>query len=180
MENSTNKKVAFIIAFKDFKDEEYFKPKEVLEKNKIEVVTVSSSKGQALGKDGGDTSVDILLDELKIEDYQAIAFIGGSGARNYIDDPRAHKIARETVEAGKILAAICIAPTILAKAGVLKEKQATVIYSDPLDRSAIKILEENGAVFVNKPVVRDGQIITANGPAAAEEFGNALVRALAK
>jgi protease I len=58
----------------------------------------------------------------------------------------------------------------LAKAGVLKGKKATV-WSSPMDKSPIKILTQNGAIFENLDVVVDGNIITANGPQAAEEFG---------
>jgi protease I len=66
---------------------------------------------------------------------------------------------------------------ILAKAGVLKEKRATV-WSSPLDRGPVRILKENGAIYEDKDVVQDGKIITANGPGAAEEFGQKLVEIL--
>jgi protease I len=66
---------------------------------------------------------------------------------------------------------------ILAKAGVLKDKKATV-WTSSLDRGPVKILKENGAEFVNEKVVRDGKIITANGPAAATEFGEKILENL--
>ena len=81
------------------------------------------------------------------------------------------------MEKQKILAAICIAPAILAKAGVLEGKNATV-WSSVLDKGPIKILEENGANYVEKDVVVDGNIITANGPQAASEFGRKIVEIL--
>ena len=68
------------------------------------------------------------------------------------------RIAKETIESNKILGAICIAPAILARAGVLQGKKATV-WNSPLDKSAVKILKENGAVFDNKPVIIDEKII---------------------
>ncbi|PIP23942.1 MAG: hypothetical protein COX90_02420 [Candidatus Nealsonbacteria bacterium CG_4_10_14_0_2_um_filter_38_17] len=73
---------------------------------------------------------------------------------------------------------ICIAPAILAKAGVLQGKNATV-WSSAMDKSAVKILKDNEAVFEDKPVVAHGKIITASGPAAAEEFGQVIVKVLA-
>jgi protease I len=65
----------------------------------------------------------------------------------------------------------------LAKAGVLKGKKATV-WSSSLDRGPVKILKENGVIYEDKDVVQDGKIITANGPGAAEEFGQKLAEAL--
>ena len=171
------KSVAMIIAFRDFRDEEYFIPKQILESAGARITTVSSSLGKAVGKLGGDTDVNILLEDLNVLDYDAILFIGGPGAYNYFDNETAHKIAKTTVENDKILGAICIAPAILAKAGVLKGKKATV-WSSLMDKSAVKILEEGGAIFQSEPVVVDGKIITASGPLAAKEFANAIINLL--
>lgn len=174
-----NKKAVFIIAFDDFRDEEYFKTQEVLFKNDILIKVASIKKGQAKGADGGVVNIDLILDELKVENFDAIIFIGGPGALEDLDNEKSYRIAREAVEKNKLLAAICISPTILAKAGVLNGKRATV-WASALDRQPIKILEENGAEYINEKVVQDGKIITANGPAASEEFGNKIVEALKK
>lgn len=171
------KKVALIIAFEDFRDEEYFIPKEILEKAGIEVNTVSNALGLAQGAVGGEVQVDVLLSQLRNEDYQAIVFIGGPGALKNLDNSDAYRIAQEAVQTNQVLAAICISPVILAKAGVLQDKKATV-WSSALDKSAVKTLQANGAIYQDQNVVVDGQIITGNGPGAAEEFGQALVQAL--
>jgi protease I len=171
------KKVAMIIAFRDFRDVEYFVPKEILEKAGAKIVTVSTKMGTAIGADGGDTEVNLLLSNLNVADFDAVVFIGGPGALDYLDNENSYKVARETIEKNKILGSICISPVILAKAGVLSGKRATV-WSSPLDRSPVKILKENGAIYEDKDVVQDGKIITANGPAAAEEFGQKLVEVL--
>ena len=175
----STKKVALIIAFEDFKDEEYFLPREILESNKVNVTVVSNNLGQAKGTAGNEVEVDVLLQDVLVEDYQAIVFIGGPGALKNLDNSESYQIAHQAVAENKILAAICIAPTILAKAGVLKNKQAT-IWSSALDKSPIKTLEAHGAVYQDKNVVIDGKIITANGPQAAQEFGQALVKVLSE
>jgi len=174
-----NRKIAIIIAFRDFRDEEYFIPKQILSSAGAEVKTVSTSLGTAIGRDGGEVKVNILLDEFKPGDFNAILFIGGPGAAKYIDDPLAHHIAREAGETDRVLGAICVAPAILAKAGVLQGKQATV-WSSLMDKSAVKILKEGRAKYLPDPVVVDGKIITANGPAAAREFAQAIIEALAR
>ncbi len=174
---TSTKKVAMIIAFEDFRDEEYFVPKEVLEKAGIEVVTVSNQSGVAKGAGGGEAPVDILVNQLKVEDYQAVVFIGGPGCLKNLDNQPSYQIAQEAVKQDKILAAICISPVILAKAGTLEGKKATV-WSSALDKNTVKAFQENGAIYQDKKVVVDGNIITANGPAAAQAFGQKIVETL--
>ena len=106
-----------------------------------------------------------------------MVFIGGPGAPKYLDNEISYQIAKDAISQGKVLAAICISPTILAKAGVLSGKKATV-WSSSLDKSAIKILEQNSVIYQKDSVVVDGKIITANGPAVAEQFGKKLVELL--
>ena len=178
-EDLKGKKIVMVIAFRDFRDVEYFVPREILETARAEVKTASNKKGIAIGADGGDVEVDLLVSEINPADFDAIVFIGGPGALNYLDNEDSYKVARETVSQDKILASICISPVILAKSEVLSGKKATV-WSSPLDRSPVKILEENEAIYEDKPVVVEGKIITANGPAAAEEFGEAIVEGLTK
>jgi len=177
--NLKGKKVAMIIAFRDFRDAEYFIPKEILERAGAEITTVSNKKGTAIGADGGDTEVNLLLEDLNPADFDGVVFIGGPGCLEALDNENSYRITREAVSQNKVLASICISPVILAKAGVLEGEKATV-WSSPLDRSPVKILKENGAIYQDEAVVVDGKIITANGPDAAEEFGQAIVEVLTK
>lgn len=176
-ENLQGKKVAMIIAFRDFRDAEYFVPKEILEKAGAKITTVSTKLGTAIGADGGDNKVDILLKNLNLADFDAVVFIGGPGCLQYLDNESSYRIAKETVQQNKVLGSICVGPVILAKANVLEGKKATV-WSSPMDRGTIRTLEEGGAIYQEEPVVVDGKLVTANGPAAAQEFGEKLVEAL--
>ena len=172
-----DKKVLMVLAFKDFRDEEYFIPKEILEKAGFYIDTTSTEQGIAIGSQGGEAVVHIGLDEVDLKNYQAVIFCGGSGMVNELDNQQFHKLAKSFYENNKIVSAICVAPVLLAKAGILKNKKATV-WSSALDKSFIKVLEENGAIYQDSPVVIDNKIITANGPDAAEEFGKAIVNLL--
>ncbi len=163
-------KVAIIIADQDFQDQEYMQTKNVLELKGIKTKTVSFKKGKAIGKFGNEVKINFTTEELDVLEFDAIIFIGGPGAGAYIENEMCHTIARDAVENNKVLAAICIAPAILAKAGVLKGKIATV-WSSSMDKSAIKILKENGALYKDDSVVCDGNIITANGPESSYNFG---------
>lgn len=170
-------KIALIIAFRNFRDEEYFIPRDVFLKAGVKVATVSSQKGTAIGGSGGEAEVDIILDDLEISQFDAIVFVGGPGAYKYIENEKVLQIVKEAIIQNKVLAAICIAPAILAKAGALTGKKAA-IWSSVMDKKPIQILKENGAEYLDKPVVQDGRVVTANGPAAALAFAQTVVRTL--
>jgi protease I len=173
----SGRKILMVIAFKDFRDEEYFVPKEILEESGAEVKTASSKTGYALGADGSETAVDYLVQDVDLNNFDAVVFVGGPGCLANLDNENSYNLAREVVAKNKILAAICVSPVILAKAGVLQGKSATV-WSSPLDNEAVKILQDNGAIYKSQDVVTDGKIITANGPDAAKEFADTLVENL--
>ncbi len=172
------KSIVMIIAFRDFRDEEYFIPKQIFLAAGAKLVSIASTQnGTAIGTDGGEAPINLLIKDVNVSDFDAVVFIGGSGTLEYLNNEDSYKIAREAVSQDKLLAAICISPTILAKAGVLEGKKATV-WSSPMDKSAVKILEDNGAIYQSESVVMDGKIITADGPAAAEDFGMKIVEVL--
>jgi len=173
-QNISGKKIVIILAFRDFRDVEYFVPKEILETAGAEIKTASTKMRKALGADGGEVKVDLLISEINISSFDAVVFIGGPGCLENLDNENSYRIARETVSQNKVLASICISPTILAKAGVLKGKRAT-IWSSPMQRGPVRILEENGAIYQDEDVVVDGKIITGKGHEATEEFGKTIV-----
>ena len=163
------KKIAMIIAFREFQDEEYFIPKQILKTAGAEITTSSASLGKAIGGLGGEAEVNILIKDLRVADYDAILFIGGPGAQKYIDDEDCYQIAREVIKTGKVLGAICIAPIILAKA-----------WSSPMDKFGVKLLRSSGAVYQSEPVVTDGKLVTADGPMAAKKFAETIINLLNK
>jgi len=172
-------KVAIIIAFKGFRDTEYFIPKGMLARLGVEIVTASNKQGLAIGADGGEMIVDILISSIKVDDFDAIVFVGGPGCLENLDNEESYRLARKAVSKNKILAAICVSPIILAKAGVLEEKKVTV-WSSETNKEGVKVLEEKGAKHQPDALLVDGNIITANGPLAAYKFGDAILEALRK
>lgn len=174
-----SKKALLIVSFRNYQDIELNETKKALDQAKISVTVASSNKGEARGKLGGKVNIDISLDQVNVNDYDAIVFIGGPGAINYTKNEDALKIAREAKNSDKLIGAICIAPAILAKAGILSNKKSTIWTSEE-DRSSIKFLEEGGAEFINQDVVVDGKIVTACGPSAAPKFGKAIAELLSR
>jgi len=166
------KKVLMVIASNNFRDEELFEPKKLIEDAGGKVVVASSSLRTAKGMLGGTFKPEVLLKDVKAEDYDAVVFVGGAGASEYWTDPAAHSLAKSAAAKGKPVCAICIAPVTLANAGLLQGKKATVWSSE-----AAKI-RAKGARYTGAAVEVDGNFITASGPDSSAQFGRAIVRAL--
>ncbi len=162
----------FVIAPEVFRDEEYAEPKEALQRQGVQVTTASTEIGTCTGKLGMVAHAEIALRDVRAADYDAVVFIGGAGAQIFFDDPIAHDLAREAFAQQSVIGAICIAPSILARAGLLNGVEATCFSSQEAD------LRSHGARYSETAVVRDGSIVTANGPDAARSFGEAIADAL--
>lgn len=168
------KKVLMLIAHQKFRDEELLHTKEVLVKKGASVTVASTNLTPARGMLGATYKPDVLLGKVDASQYDAVVFVGGSGAEVYFNDPNALELARTAYSGGKVVAALCIAPSILALSGILKGRKATVWNG----AKYIGILRDNGAIYTAEPVTVDGRIITANGPQSARKFGQAIAKAL--
>jgi protease I len=162
----------FVIAPEVFRDEEYAVPREVLEGYGATITTASTRPGLCSGKLGMTAEATLSIADADPAAYDAVVFIGGGGAAVYFDDPAAHKLARGAFDAGRIVAAICIAPSIIAHAWLLRGVKATAFPSQEDD------LHAHGALWSGAPVQVDLPFITANGPEAAHEFAREIARAL--
>ncbi len=170
-------KALLIIAPEGFQDHELRDTKAALESAGVVVTIAAKTKGICRGKLGGTAQAMFSLSEINVDRYDGIIFIGGPGARGYVKDSAALRIARDAHTKRKLIGAICIAPTILAAAGVLKDRRATVWNEDG---SCEVFLSRGGAKYTGDAVTVDGLFVTANGPAAATEFGIKLVELLKK
>ncbi len=168
----SGKKVLMVIASSQFRDEEYQKPRAILEREGASVTVASSSLKEAVGMLGLKVKPDILLESAKMDSFDAVVFVGGMGSTEYWENPTAHALAKTAYDSGKLTSAICLAPMTLANAGLLKGKRATIW------RDAAGDFKTKGVVYTAKAVEKDGKLITGSGPEAAEAFGKALVEAL--
>lgn len=164
-------KVLMVISPNGYQDFEYEETKKVLVENGHTITTASTTE-TALGALGGATKIDTLLGQTNSTNYDAIVFIGGPGTGVYFQNQKAHSLAKEFLAADKLVAAICIAPVILANAGILEGKKATVFPSGAQD------LANKGAICTGANVETDGKIVTANGPVSAKEFGKKITKLL--
>ena len=165
------KKVLMIIAPQDFRDEEYFETREVLEAAGLEVTVCNSTGEPSRSMAGKVVTTDCNFYDSDSSEFDAIVFVGGSGASVYFSHNRTLELAREFFQAGKIVAAICIAPTILANAGILDRKKATAFASEKEKIASV-------GTYTGRPTEMDGNIITANGPHVSKLFAKLIVEKL--
>ena len=160
-----------VIAPVDFRDEEYFEPRKVIEDSGNKVTVVNSTGQPSKSKFGKIVKPDNSFYNIDSNDYDAIVFVGGAGSAQYFDNKKVLELAKEFNEDGKVVAAICIAPSILANAGILSGKKATAFPSERDNLNAV-------CTYTGNPVEVDDKVVTANGPQAATEFGKKIVEAM--
>ena len=157
-----------------FEEIEALCPVDIMRRAGLSVVTVGIGKKEIVGAHGICVTADIAdceLDFNKFNDTELIFLPGGMpGTKNLDASETVHKAIADAVKNDAYLCAICAAPMILGKLGLLKGKNAV---SYPGFESYLE-----GATVPSEKVVRDGKIITAKGMGAAIEFGLAIVSAL--
>ena len=165
-----------IIAPTVFRDEEYAEPKVVLEvARRTQVTTASVEPGECTGRFGLKATGDDLGRRGAADaQWDAVVFVGGGGgARCSSTIPRRTQLARTQAKrggsaCGNLHRAFDARPTLACSTGV----RVTAFPSREDD------LKAHGAQWTGAPVTVDGFIITANGPEAATEFGEAIASAL--
>ena len=174
-ESKTNS-VLMVIAPNDFREDTTITPKVQLEQKGITVILSSTTLDEATGVGGSKLKPQIKISEAQVKDYDAIVIAGGRGVKEYLwGNQELISLVKEAYQNNMLVAAICFSPVILAQAGILKDKQATV-FDDP---DSISELENNGAIYIDEGLVVSGKIITARDPASAREFVTAIWQALA-
>jgi len=164
-----------VIAPEKFRDEELFEPLSVFRKEGIASDIVSTCRGTCVGMLGAEVDVAQEIADVDPATYDGIVIVGGTGSQDYLwGDPRLEGLVQSFDAAGKLIAAICLSPAVLAAAGVLQGKKATVFRTT----SSVSVMEGGGALLSDEPVVQDGRVITASGPPAARKFGEAVAAAL--
>jgi protease I len=172
------KRFVMVVAPRAFRIEEFVIPYDFLTSigHKITVASLDTISATGVGSyQGHDTTMAIkpqlLVKDIDTLKYDGIILVGGMGAAIYWDNTELRTFVQYFARnPSKIVAAICLAPVTLARAGVLNGKKATVFE----DRATIKELKNNGALYEKADVVISGNIITASGPAAAEKFAKLI------
>jgi protease I len=167
------KKIALVIAHKNYQPVEYGVPKKVFEDAGHAVITISDKPGKATASDGTTTNVDHVVSKFDPTQCDGIVFIGGQGALDFLDNDASYRFIQKAVMAEKLVAGICSATRILAKAGALAAKTATGWDGD---KALAEIFDKHAVIYDDESgVVTDGKLVTAQGPAQAEEFARQIL-----
>lgn len=166
-------KQALFVIFPFFAERAYSETRGILENKGVKVLVASSSVEPLPGYEKKLTvKPDMLLSQVRTEEYDAIVFIGG--ARYPGDNADAIRIAKEGAVEGKVLASYSIdAISTLMKADLLNGKR--VAYGTGEFSS---FLQKAGATCINEPLVQDGRIITAKHYSEPQPFAEAIAAAL--
>lgn len=168
-------KVLIVLAPEKFRDEEFAEPAAALAAAGIGYDVASTTRGICSGMLGATAVAALSLRDADPRDYDGILIVGGGGAQSYLwDDTALRGLVAAFHASGRVVAAICLAPVVLARAGILHGKTAAV-FATPASLGEMKA---GGALPADTAVVKDGRIVTANGPAAAAEFAETFIRTL--
>lgn len=163
---------ALLLSADNFEDSELLVPYYRLQEADVEVVVASLSRGVITGKHGYEVVVDKTFDEVNPDDY-AILILPGGGAPTVVrHEPPALEIARKFFAGNKPVAAICHGPQILISAGLLLGRRATC-YKLVADE-----MKEAGALYEDRPLVVDANLITSRQPADLPAFMREIMRQL--
>lgn len=169
------KKVLMVIPHTQFRDEEFFEPKKLLEEEGATVVVASTSARVCRGMKGGTVQADIAIADAKADEFAALVICGGSSVPEFLwNDKKLQELTAAMAAAGKIVAAICLSTVILAKAKLLVGREATVYFLP----EAIEELKTSGARYVKETLLIQDNLILAEGPPDSQRFGQAIRTAL--
>jgi protease I len=177
-EPSQQLKVIMIRAPQYYCDEELFHIRAALAKKNIGLVVASTTTAEALGERlGVKIKPDITIHEVDIKEFVGIVIGSGTGCKESLwQDENLRKIIKLANTQNKVIAAGCNAPVVLFRAGILKDRQATVFPNN----ENIMELKNAGAVYKNEPVVVDGNVITSKDLMALKDFASAIVATFTK
>lgn len=161
-------KILMLIAPNNFRDEEYFEPKKILEAEGYKVYTASRGVTEAKSKFGRPVKINIDIYNVNMNNFDVLILVGGNGCLIYENDPFVLNLIKFTFNSKKIIASICISPRILGASGILKGKKITMWN---IDGSNDNLIKSWGAEYTGENVVIDDKLITADGPESAKEFG---------
>jgi protease I len=165
---------ALIISADNFEDSELFFPYYRLEEEGIQTDIASIKKGDIKGKHGYKMKVDKTLEEVNPGDYDILILPGGKAPETIRKDKNAIEIAKHFFKKNKPVSAICHGPQTLITADLLKGRHATCY------KSVVKEMKDAGAIYEDKEVVIDGNLVTSRKPSDLPAFMRETMKILKK
>lgn len=169
--NLENKSVAILLE-KLYEDPEFWYPYYRFLEAGARVTVIAPEQGEYPSKHGYPARADLAAAEADPAHYDAVIIPGGFSPDHMRRSPELLNFARKAFEQGRIMAAICHGPWLLASIGAAQGREMTAFYSIKDD------LINAGASFVDRETVRDGTVITARVPADLPAFCREIIAAL--
>jgi deglycase len=175
-EGSLSGKRVAVLVEDEFEDRELTGPLEALRAAGVTVVVAGASAGaEYRGKRGqAIVKADVSAGSINVKDIDALIIPGGHAPDKMRMRHAMVDLTRDTMEAGKPVAAICHGPQLLISANALRGRTLTCWPSIAID------VKNAGGLYVDKPVVEDGNLITSRKPDDVPVFNEAILRALAR
>ncbi|HWQ67484.1 MAG TPA: DJ-1/PfpI family protein [Methanospirillum sp.] len=168
-------KVLIAIPPEKYRDEELINPVSIFQEAGIKYELVSTNAGVVMGMYGNKAKVNRTFEDVLlkgVDEYYALVIIGGPGTQIHLwNNSHLHELIRIFNTRGKVVAGIDNAPLVIAKAGILKKRQATIVAG-----STVREMMIEDAIIVNKPIVYKDRILTANGYEVSSEFARIIVQ----
>ncbi len=155
---------ALIISADNFEDTELLVPYYRLKEEGVEVDIASIKKGKIKGKHGYEVEANKALKEINPDEYDILILPGGKAPETIRKEEEAIGIARHFFEKNKPVSAICHGPQTLITAGLLKGRHATCY------KSLAQEMKDAGAIYEDKEVVVDGNLVTSRQPSDLPAF----------
>ena len=174
MAELSGKRVAVLIA-EGFQDAETLEPKLFLEERGAEVVVLGPAVGDVKAYNSEQVvTIEKAVEEANVEDFDALILPGGKGPAVLREHEAAVNFARDFIESGKPVAAICHGPQVLITAGVIEGRKLTSV------SSIAEEVKEAGGEYLDEQVVVDENLITSRVPDDLPAFNEAILKALKK
>jgi len=163
------------LVHEDFEDLELWYPTLRLREEGITVHLVGESEGAAYrGKHGVPAAADYGFEQVRAAEYDGLLVPGGWAPDKLRRFPACLELVRAVFAAGKPVGQICHAGWVLVSAGVLKGRRVTSVAAIRDD------LVNAGAVWVDEPVVVDGNLVSSRRPADLPQYMHAFIDLLAR
>lgn len=165
--------MVYILLGNGFETVEALCPCDLMRRAGIEVALVAlTSEKVVVSGQNVPVVADLTLDQVDLNQAELVMLPGGlGGVAEILNTPKALELVRQAAAAGKWVAAICAAPTVLAKLGLLEGREATV-YPGMEDQMAGARTEPG------RHVVQDGTILTGEAAGSSFDFGLKLIEVL--
>ena len=162
--------MVYVLLVDGFEEIEALTPVDILRRCEIPVKTVGVFGKYVKGSHNINVEADILIDEVSLSDMKLLMLPGGPGYPNYDKSEKVTELINYASDNGIFISAICAAPSVIGKMGLLSGKKATCFPG----------FEEFllGAEVVSDKAVIDGKFITGKGAGAAADFGFLMAEVL--